>query len=105
MTLFLPPKNWKFYFISFCLLTSSLGIAEEKSLSILTLDDVIKEALRVSPEIEKSRIDLYLQQLREPGLIAELDPQFLANYSYTDDQSPRAVPAFEGSQSKRERTS
>ncbi|MBI4376426.1 MAG: TolC family protein [Elusimicrobia bacterium] len=67
-----------------------------------TLRRSVQEALSRSPELQRLKAELGQAELEEPLLLALTDPQFQAGYSHTNDRSPRAAPAFQGSFSRLE---
>lgn len=89
------------FFISLIVYACPLQ-AEPPAVSTITLNQAIRESLERSPDLMKARLDVEQVSLNEPLLLSELDPQFQSGYNYTDDQSPRAAPFFEGTRSRLE---
>ncbi|MBI4396524.1 MAG: TolC family protein [Elusimicrobia bacterium] len=75
---------------------------EPVSVSTLTLTEAVRGALARSPAVAGARLNVEAAGLEEPLLLSNTDPRFQAAYSWTDDQSPREVPAFQGTRSRRE---
>lgn len=69
----------------------------------ISVGEAMRRAVERSPEAAAARARRDTAALEEPLLLSNLDPKALASYSYTDDRAPRAIPAFEGTRSRRER--
>jgi outer membrane protein TolC len=68
--------------------------------STLTLRGAVDLALSRSPEVVAAARRAEEAGLEEPLLVANIDPRLEGGWSATDDQSPRAAPAFEGSRAR-----
>lgn len=88
------------FFLSFCLGVARAEAEPAAEPAVLLLTDALREALSKSPELAKLRLETEEAGLGEPFLLANTDPQFQADYLWTDDRAPRAVPAFQGERSR-----
>ncbi|MGQ0644652.1 MAG: TolC family protein [Elusimicrobiota bacterium] len=77
------------------------GAGEGVVSSTVTLAEAVREALEKSPVAAAARLEAEAAGLEEPLFLANTDPRFQAAYLWTDDQAPRANPAFQGTFSRR----
>lgn len=68
--------------------------------STLTLRAAVELSLSRSPEVVSASRRASEAGLEEPLLVSNIDPRLEGGWSATDDQSPRAAPAFEGSRAR-----
>lgn len=66
----------------------------------LSLEAAARLAVERSPEVQTARAHAAAAALEEPLLLSNTDPSFESSYAFTDDQAPRASPAFQGSRSR-----